>query len=403
VSSEHPIAVIGATGAVGREALSILAGRGVPASRIRPIASCRSVGAPVPYGPNHLAALPLDEASLRGVTLALLCADADLSRCWAPRLVARGATVIDNSSAFRLDPRVPLVVPEVNGRLLDAPGPGPGRLIANPNCCVAILAAAVEPLRHAFGVGAVRVCTYQAVSGAGAAAVDELQTQCRDVLNGHPARPAVFREPCAFNVFAHDSAVDPDTGLCGEERKIIDELRRLWDAPDLPVSPVCVRVPVARAHTLAIGLELCRPARIDEARALLAAGAGLELVDDRAGNDFPTPLKAAGRDPVLVGRLRADPARPAEESGATRFLQLTACADQLRKGAALNAVQIAERLGSIPPGLRHEAGLTGGGNRPAESSKGSPQAGTALRRLGGAPVLANETFHDQRVLGSNRA
>lgn len=346
--SQSPcIAVVGATGAVGREALSILASRGVRASSVRAIASCRSVGAALPFGSARLTALPLDEASIRGVTLALLCADAEVSRCWAPRLVERGATVIDNSSAFRLDPRVPLVVPEVNARGLDAPGPG--RLLANPNCCVAILAAAVEPLRRAFGVSAVRVCTYQAVSGAGAAAVDELQTQCRDVLDGRPVSPAVFREPCAFNVFAHDSAVDPDTGLCGEERKIIDELRRLWDAPELPVSPVCVRVPVARAHTLAIGLELERPARVDEARALLAAGEGLELVDDRARNDFPTPLKAAGRDQVLVGRLRADPGRPAETSGATRFLQLTACADQLRKGAALNAVQIAERAGALPP------------------------------------------------------
>lgn len=351
------IAVVGATGAVGREALDILAASGVPASRVRAFASERSGGTTVRYGDDAIrvralgleAGLSLSGAGVppvhspseahgafSGVDVALFAASADAARRWAPEAVRAGAVVIDNSSAFRMDPGVPLVIPEVNARLLDA---GPS-LIANPNCSTIILLTALEPLRRAFGIERVHVATYQAVSGAGMAAIDELQSQTAAALAGRPTPSRVFREPCAFNVFSHDSPVDPGDGLNVEERKIIEESAKVW-ARAIPVTPACVRVPVVRAHSQAVCVTLGAAAGVDEARAILAGAPGLRLIDDRAGNDFPTPLKASGGDEVLVGRVRADPAWACDDRGRSRHLCLWACADQLRKGAALNAIQTA--------------------------------------------------------------
>ncbi|MCC6676109.1 MAG: aspartate-semialdehyde dehydrogenase [Phycisphaerales bacterium] len=334
------LVIVGATGAVGREALGILEARGHPAAGIAAVASARSSGAKLGYAGGEIEVAALSERAFEGADVALFCADAETARRWAPVAVRAGAVVVDNSSAFRMDPDVPLVIPEVNGGLVaEAAGP---RIIANPNCSTIILLAALNPLRAVFGVERIVVATYQAVSGAGAAAIDELHGQARAVLGGGEARPEVFREPCAFNVFSHDSAVDEETGLNVEEQKLIAETRKIWGDEQVEVTPTCVRVPVVRAHTEAITVTLARSATEEEVRRAIGGGAGLAVIDDRPGNRFPTPLKAAGGDEVLVGRIRRDPGRAAGPAGASRGWCLLVCGDQLRKGAALNAVQIAD-------------------------------------------------------------
>lgn len=340
------IAVVGATGAVGREMLEILAHRGVPAASLRCLASERSSGTSLPYGDEHVGVAAAGPGSFDGVDLALFSAGASRSRELAPAALDAGAVVIDNSSAFRMDPDVPLVVPEINGDLLK--GPGRPALIANPNCAAIILVMAVDPLRRAFGVERLVVSTYQSASGAGAAALAELREQTRVVLDGGEPTPRVFREPCAFNVFSHDSEVDPATGRNGEEQKLMDESRKIWDDPALALSVTCVRVPVLRAHTESICVTLGEPAAEDEVRRCLAAAAGIEVVDDRAANRFPTARRATGRDAVLVGRVRPDPGQPADGTRHRGF-NLLASGDQLRKGAALNAIQIAAAVGLLAP------------------------------------------------------
>ncbi len=409
------IAIVGATGAVGREALAILLARGIPASRLRALASARSAGESIDYGTERLRITTADDADFTGCGLALFCTDADTSRRLAPRALTAGATVIDNSSAFRMDPGVPLIVPEINGALLHADvGPtvrrgssGPSltvglpnersavarrvptpcltpsaatpraRLIANPNCSTIILLCAIEPLRREFGVGAIDLATYQAVSGAGVVAIEELLTQTRDVLEGREPTPRVFAEPCAFNLFSHDSPVNTRDGVNGEERKIIDESRKILSQPTLRLTPTCVRVPALRAHTQAITVTLDRPATESQVRDAIARhsdSVGLALLDDRAANSFPTPRKATGGDRVLIGRLRPDPCETphnasdahhnspsthrtsasstpaaADPAPAYRRWCLLASGDQIRKGAALNAIQIADRLGLTAP------------------------------------------------------
>jgi len=336
-------AVVGATGAVGREVLSILAERGVPAEDVRALASERSAGTTIEYGSSHLRVRPLEEGSFDGADLAIFAASADIAREWAPRASDAGAVVVDNSSAFRMTPGVPLIVPEVNGHLLDEEAWRDRGIIANPNCSTIILLMALEGLRREFGVERVHVATYQAVSGAGLAAIDELKSQAGAVLNDQPAKTAVFKEQCAFNVFSHDSAVDEHDGLNVEERKIIEETGKIWDSR-VPVTPTCVRVPVVRAHSQAISVRLGAETTPEGARSAIARVPGVRVIDDRAGNCFPTPLKASGIDDVLVGRVRLDPAE-ASTNGRSRHVCLWVCGDQLRKGAALNAVQIGDLLG----------------------------------------------------------
>jgi len=344
------IVVVGATGAVGREVLAILAERGVKPSCIRAVASAASAGARISYLDQELVCEVLGPTSFDGARLAIFAASAEIAREYAPLAVRAGALVVDNSSQFRLDGEVPLIVPEVNGDLLE-PGEAQGLvagLFANPNCSTVILSVALEPLRRAFGIESVHVATYQAVSGAGLPAIDELRSQAAAVLDGRVVPPRFFQEPCAFNVFSHDSAVDPVTGRNVEEQKIIDELRRIWEMPDLPITPTCVRVPVVRAHTQAITVRLSHAASEGELREVLEAGEGLAVVDDREQNRFPTPLKATGRDEVLVGRIRHDPGVTRDGAGRSRGVCLLACGDQLRKGAALNAIQIADMCGALP-------------------------------------------------------
>lgn len=334
--------VIGATGAVGREVLQILEGRGIPASALRVAASERSIGTLIDYGSAELVLEDPLELCWEPRDIAILAADAATAQALAPRIFEAGGTAIDNSSAFRLAPGVPLVVPEVNSEKL--PRSRHGAIIANPNCSTILLLVALEPLRRAWGVNKIVVSTYQAVSGAGLPAMRELQEQTRAVLAGESAEPHVFREPCAFNLFSHDSAVDVDTGLNGEERKIIDEARKIWDSPTLQLIPTCVRVPVLRAHTQSVLITLQRPATLRQVQAAFLCASGIQIIDDRAANSFPTPQRATGRDDVLVGRLRPAAAQDVDDVTPVTDFCLLLSGDQLRKGAALNAVQIAEAL-----------------------------------------------------------
>ena len=337
----HPnVAIVGATGAVGVELIRCLETRAFPLSRLKLLASPRSAGRKMPFRDEILTVDALDGASFDGVDLALFSAGAETSRAFAPRAVAAGAVVVDNSSAFRMDPACPLVVPEVNPGALA----GHRGIIANPNCVAIIAAVAMAPLAHAFGLTRVQMATYQSASGAGAAAMDELRASTEAYLADRPFAPRVLPHPYGFNLFSHNAEVDAESGYNGEELKVIAECRRLLAAPDLPIGVTCVRVPVLRAHSIALSLEFARPIEPDLARQVLAAAPGLRIVDDRAGNHFPMPSEAQGQDDVLVGRIRRDLSDP---SG--RTLALFVAGDQLLKGAALNAVQIAEHLFAPEP------------------------------------------------------
>jgi aspartate-semialdehyde dehydrogenase len=327
--------VIGATGAVGAEIIACLHRRHFPISCLRLLASERSAARRLSFGQQSLPVEILGEHSLTGVELALFSAGGAISRRYAATAVEAGAIVIDNSSAFRMQPSVPLVVPEVNAAaLLTHRG-----LIANPNCVAAIAATALWPLHCAAGIRRLTLSTYQAASGAGAAAMQELRQSTRAVLDGATFTPRVLRHPCAFNVYSHDSAVDPVSGSNEEETKVVRELRRLLGLLELPVGVTCIRVPVLCAHSIAVTLELQSPLDPGEARALLSMAPGVRVVDDTQQHHFPTPIEATGRDEVLVGRIRRDGADPSGHS-----LALFVVGDQLLKGAALNAVQIAECL-----------------------------------------------------------
>ncbi len=327
------VAVIGATGAVGREALDRLHSRAFPVGELRAIASQRSAGGTLRFAGGQVTVQALDDRTIQGVDVAILAADAATSREWAPRLVAAGAVVVDNSSAFRMDPKVPLVVPEINGdELVCRPS-----LVANPNCTTIISLMAAAPLHRAFGLRRITACSYQAVSGAGLPAMQELEGQAKQWATGQPVEAKVFRRPTLFNVFPHDSPLLPD-GSNEEETKLVNESRRILGLNELRVSVTCVRVPVRRAHAVALHLEFERPVEPDAARQVLAKADGVRLVDERAGAPAD-PLMAAEGDAVLVSRVRRD-------HGATEGhgLALWTVGDQLLKGAALNAIQIAERL-----------------------------------------------------------
>jgi len=334
-----PFAVVGATGAVGCEFLRILQESGGSLDGLRLFASPRSSGKSVGVGGREVVVEPLHDGCFRGTQVVFFSAGKGISREWAPRAVREGAWAIDNSSAFRMDPLVPLVIPEVNGAVLDrcrTPC-----IVAVPNCSTILALVAVTPLHRAARVRRMVVSTYQAVSGAGAAAMRELEQQARDFAASKPLDMSVFGRQCLFNCFSHNSAIGAD-GYNEEEAKLLHESRRIWDDPQLRVTATCVRVPVLRAHCESIALEFERPLAEAHARALLADAPGVEVVDDRDGNCFPEPLAAAGRDPVLVGRIRADWSL---DSG--MGLQLFVAGDQIRIGAALTGWRIAERLAPV--------------------------------------------------------
>ena len=334
--SEPAVAVVGGTGAVGQELLELLASRAFPARSLRIFASARSAGSVLRALGRDVPVEPLALGCFVGIDLAFFAASGAVSREWAPQAVAAGAWVVDKSSAFRMDPACPLVIPEANGDELDAlHAPS---IVAVPNCSTIIALMAATPLHRAAGVARMVVSTYQAASGAGAAAMAELERQAHDWSAGRPLDTRIFGRQYIFNLFSHDSAVGDD-GQNEEERKLVLETRRIWRDPAVSVSATCVRVPVLRAHAESITLTFRAPLPEARARDLLAAAPGLRIVDDRAGNRFPEPLEAAGRDEVLVGRIRADPGQP-DGMGLSMFV----VGDQIRKGAALTGVQVAERL-----------------------------------------------------------
>jgi aspartate-semialdehyde dehydrogenase len=342
--NSHTIAIAGASGAVGREVLGILERRGHPPEKIRALGSFRSTGSTISYGDASLKISELTPEAFDGCQVAIFATPSETSRRFVPEASRRGLIVVDNSSAFRQDPSVPLVVPEVNPEALGSAG-NASRVAANPNCSTILLVVATSPLRRAFGIDRLDVATYQAVSGAGAAAIDELLHHTREALHERSAEPRKFHEPCAFNVFSHDSAVDVASGLNVEEQKMIRETRRIWNDESVAICPTCVRVPVVRAHVEAVTITLARPAREADVRQALATAPGLIVIDERAENRFPTSRKATGQHDVLVGRIRPDPSETPTD-GAYRRYSLLLAGDQLLKGAAWNAVQLADLIAS---------------------------------------------------------
>ena len=329
------VAIVGATGAVGMEMIGCLERRRFPLAELRLFASARSAGKTLKFRGEPLAVRELTEASFAGVDLALFSAGGAISKKFAPLAARAGAIVIDNSSAFRMDPQVPLVVQEINREALrEHRG-----IIANPNCCAIIAITPLWPIHRANPIRRLIVATYQAASGAGAAAMEELRESTRAYLEGRPYAPRVLPHPYAFNLFSHNARVDPATGYNDEETKVSQETQKIFGDSAIRVSATCVRVPVLRAHAAAINFECERPITPAQVRSLIDGAPGVKLVDDAERNYFPMPQDATGQDPILVGRIRQDLSDP---SG--RSIALFVAGDQLLKGAALNAVQIAEAL-----------------------------------------------------------
>ncbi|MBL8755624.1 MAG: aspartate-semialdehyde dehydrogenase [Planctomycetes bacterium] len=330
MSGKH-VAIVGATGAVGLEFLSVLAARSFPVRSLRLLASPRSAGQRLLFRGEQVPVEVLGADSFRGIDLALFSAGGTVAKEWAPVAVRAGAVVVDNSSHFRLDAGVPLVVPEVNaGAVASHRG-----VIANPNCSTILLALVLWPLHRAAGLKACVVSTYQAASGAGHSAMVELRDATAAVLAGKPhPLPKALPQPIAFNVFPQVDVFRAD-GYTKEEDKLLLEMQKILGLPQLKVDATCVRVPVERCHSESVAVELERALGVDAARELLRAAPGVEVVDDPLAKLYPMPIVQAGRDPVAVGRLRAG---RVFANGLTFWL----AGDQLRKGAALNAVQIAE-------------------------------------------------------------
>jgi aspartate-semialdehyde dehydrogenase len=329
------VAIVGATGAVGVELIRCLEARRFPLSELRLFASARSAGKTLDFRGQPLAVRELAADSFRGVNLALFSAGASRSKEFAPLAVRAGAVVVDNSSAFRMDAQVPLVVPEINPEALR----NHRGIVANPNCTAIISITPLWPIHKVNRITRLMLASYQAASGAGAAAMQELLESTRAYLEGRAFEPQVLPHPYAFNVFSHNARVDQATGYNDEETKVMQETRKIFGDEQLRVSATCIRVPVLRAHAVAISFECERPISPDEVRRVLADAPGVKLVDDRERNYFPMPRDASGQDAILVGRIRQDVSDPSRRS-----IALFVAGDQLLKGAALNAVQIAEAL-----------------------------------------------------------
>jgi len=340
------VAILGATGLVGRTTLRILEERRFPLDELRLLASERSADRAMSFRGRDVAVRPVTVEAFAGVELALFATSAELSRQWAPIATAAGAHVVDNSSAFRLEPDVPLVIPEVNGGLLDARP----RLVANGNCVAIPLALTLHALGTLGRLESVVLASYQSVSGAGQEALDELERGIRGGLDGAPPPRADGGAPFAYNVLPHVDRFDAE-GWTGEERKIVNETWRMLSRPDLPITPTSVRVPVRVGHSAAVVARFDRAVDPAAARAAWGSAAGVRVVDEPARERYPTPLEVAGEDDVLVGRVRRGAADPCE-------LVFFFASDNLRKGAALNAVQIAERLAGLPLAGQPLAGRT---------------------------------------------
>ncbi len=330
----YRLAIAGVTGAVGQEFLSIIEERSFPFQSLKVLASSRSAGKTIPFKGKTYTVEEMTKDSFKDVDVALFSAGASRSREFAPAAVKAGAVVVDNSSAYRMDPEVPLVIPEINPQMIKKHK----GIIANPNCSTIIGIVPIWPLHKVNPVKRMVVSTYQAASGAGMSAMLELEAQSREILEGKPPTKNVFPHQIAFNCFSHNSALGPN-GYNEEETKLVKETRKIFDCPTIAVTATCVRIPVMRAHCESINLEFANPITADEVRNILKAAPGVTVLDDRDHNRFPMPIDASGKDDVLVGRIRQDESLPGN-----RGINLWVSGDQLRKGAALNAIQIAELL-----------------------------------------------------------
>ena len=340
MSSAPNVAIAGVTGAVGQEFLRVLEQRSFPFDNLKLLASARSAGKSIDYQGKTYTVEELTEDSFKGVDLALISTSGSISKHYAPIASDLGCTVVDNSSAFRMTDGVPLVVPEVNADVVQGIEAGKGGIIANPNCSTIIMLVPVTPLHRAATVKRMVVSTYQAASGAGAAAMRELEQQTREVLAGEEPTCDIFPQQYAFNLFSHNSDIGEE-GYNTEEIKMVKETHKIWNDSSPRITATCVRVPVMRAHAESINLEFEGEMNEKRAAQILSDAPGVSIIDDRTGNRFPTPLDASDRDDIYVGRIRNDISR--NGSGASG-IDLFVCGDQIRKGAALNAVQIAELL-----------------------------------------------------------
>jgi aspartate-semialdehyde dehydrogenase len=337
MSSEFQVAIVGATGAVGAELIQLLEQREFPLRRLKLLASSKSAGKVLKFKGEEIPVEVLSQDSFRSIDIALFSAGAARSKEYAPHAVNAGAVVIDNSSAFRMEPDVPLVVPEINPADIQKHR----GIIANPNCTTIIALMALYPLHKVFRVKRVIASSYQAVSGAGAKAIDELLLQTKSFLSGEATTPEVFPYTIAFNVLPQVD-VFLENGYTKEEVKFVNESRKIMHHSTLRASITCVRVPVFRAHSIAVNAEFEQPISVERARDVLAKFPGLELMDDPSTMKYPTPLLVAGKNNCQVGRIRAD-------SALDNGIAFWVCGDQLLKGAALNALQIAETLANRRP------------------------------------------------------
>jgi aspartate-semialdehyde dehydrogenase len=328
------VGVLGATGLVGTTILELLDERDFPVAELRPLASQRSAGKEIEWRGESLTVQAVGEDSIQGLDLVLSSAGGSVSAEWTPKLVEAGATVVDNTSYWRMHEDVPLVVSEVNPEALA----GHTGIIANPNCSTMQMVVALKPLHDAAGIERLVISTYQAVSGTGKAAIDELRSQARALVGGYELpEPQVYPHQIAFNVLAQAGNFADGDDHTDEERKLINETRKILGDPEIKVSATCIRVPVVTGHSEAVNVETREPLAPERARELLEAAPGVTVVDDPAAGRYPMAVEAAGRDDVFVGRIRRDP-------GNERALDLWVVADNLRKGAATNAVQLAELL-----------------------------------------------------------
>ena len=329
---KYNVAILGATGAVGREMLKILAERDFPVGKLRLLASSRSAGSTIPFKGQDITVQEAREDAFGGMDIVLGAAENDIAKKFAPAIKAAGAVFVDNSSAFRLDPSVPLIIPEINPEDVS----WHKGLIANPNCTTIVTLVAVNALKKLSPIKAMIASSYQAVSGAGAGGPKELMEQVEALSRGQQVHPKVFQYQIAYNVIPQIGSFN-ENGYTSEEMKMQNEGRKILHLPELLVTCTCVRVPVVRSHSVSVSVITERPISVEEAREAIAAAPGCRLVDDPANKRYPMPLETSDQDTVFVGRIRRDLTNP-------NGLALWCCGDQVRKGAATNAVQIAELL-----------------------------------------------------------
>ena len=335
MSKTYDIAVVGATGAVGEAMLSILAERNFPVGNLYPLASSRSAGKRVGFGDKQLLVQALDTFDFTQVQIGLFSPGASVSKIYAPKAAAAGCVVIDNTSQYRYDDDKPLIVPEVNAHAIA--GYKATNIIANPNCSNIQMLVALKPLHDAFGITRINVCTYQAVSGTGKEAIEELAGQTSKLLNGLPAEPSVYPKQIAFNVLPHIDDFQ-ENGYTKEEMKMVWETHKIMEDSSIGVNPTCVRVPVFFGHSEAVHIETRKPITAIQARELLNSAPGVVVMDERKNGGYPTAVtESAGTDAVFVGRIR-------EDISVDNGLNLWVVSDNVRKGAALNSIQIAECL-----------------------------------------------------------